>query len=179
MFEPRNKAESQATLQLNPEYIQLSRHVDAVTKLLNFQVNAGKEVIMVMHSYGGACGSAAVQGLTKTARYISVTNPGNVFYQDVAEPLKSVSVALVKTESLAILGAVQSYAGWRDVKSTYILTTQNNVLPPSFQGFFSSQVGAFGGSWNVVPIASGHAPWLTHLNEVKNTLIDFAKSVAS
>lgn len=51
-----------------PPYLPYQSDVDAVSKLLNFQVNAGKEVIMVMHSYGGVCGSAAIQGLTKTAR---------------------------------------------------------------------------------------------------------------
>lgn len=85
-------------------------------------------------------------------------------------------MALVKNESLAIFGAVQSYSGFRDVKSTYILTTLDNALPPSLQRFFSSQAGAFGG-WDVVPIASGHAPWLTRLKDVKNTLIEFANSV--
>lgn len=87
-------------------------------------------------------------------------------------------MALVKNESLAIFGAVQSFAGWRDVKSTYIFTKLDNAIPPSFQQFFSSQAGAFDG-WNVVSIASGHAPWLTHLNDVKNTLINFATSLTS
>ncbi|KAE9962164.1 hypothetical protein BLS_000738 [Venturia inaequalis] len=205
-----------------PPFLSYQADVDVVTKSLNSQVSAGKDVIMVMHSYGGVCGSAAVQGLTKTARkaagkkggviglvymaafafdtgvgfkdfdllgltwmnihgtegYASVTNPGNVFYQDVAQPLKSVSEALVRNESLAIFGAVQSYAGFHDVKSTYILTTLDNAIPPALQGFFSSQTGAFGG-WDVVKVASGHAPWLTHLDDVKNTLIKFAISLAS
>jgi hypothetical protein len=39
-----------------------------VTAALTPLVNAGKNVVMVMHSYGGAPGSAAVKGLTRAVR---------------------------------------------------------------------------------------------------------------
>lgn len=54
-----------------PPFPPYQADVNAVTALLTLEVNAGKDAIMVMHSYGGVCGSAAVQGLSKTARTVA------------------------------------------------------------------------------------------------------------
>lgn len=51
-----------------PPFAPYEADAAAVTALLTFEVNTGKDVTMVMHSYGGVCGSAAMQGLTKAAR---------------------------------------------------------------------------------------------------------------
>lgn len=65
------------------------------------------------------------------------TKKSYLFFTAKAAP-KSLSVALVRDESLAIFSAVEVNAGWRDVKSTYIKTTLDNALPPSLQDFFST-----------------------------------------
>lgn len=51
-----------------PPFAPYEADVAAVTARLTSEVNAGKEVIMVMHSYSGVYSSTTVQGLTKDAR---------------------------------------------------------------------------------------------------------------
>lgn len=44
----------------------MEEDVTAVRKAINALMDAGKDVVVVMHSYGGIPGSAAVRGLEKT-----------------------------------------------------------------------------------------------------------------
>ena len=53
----------------NPKFKTVAGDADFIRRtLLLPQINAGNEVVLILHSYGGCPGSAAAAGLSKAAR---------------------------------------------------------------------------------------------------------------
>lgn len=144
-------------------------------------VRAGKEVVLVMHSYGGVVGSSATKGLTKKDRqdlpggithlfYISayllakdqsawdvlVEANGNTperqklvefkddgtwlptdavsgLYHDLDPEDQREQVAGIQPHNFVALMGKATHEPWREVPSTYIYTSEDLWVPPSFQ----------------------------------------------
>lgn len=95
--------------------------VEAVRKVVEPLVNDGKEVIMLMHSYGGVVGTNAVQGLSRTDRQ-SGNLPGGVVH------LLYLS-AYVVAKGQSILKVIERSGRGEDVAAVLTIDEDGTGLP--------------------------------------------------
>ena len=68
---------------------------------------------------------------------------------------------------------LNTYCGWREVPSTYILSEQDRLIPAAFQ----EQLAGLAGS-KVVRVDGGHLAILSRAEEVARTVIEEAKALS-
>jgi pimeloyl-ACP methyl ester carboxylesterase len=90
------------------------------------------------------------------------------FYADCAPGLSAWATARLRPQSQAVLGPPVTAASWRSIPSTYVVTTQDQALPPDFQRMFAAQAD------EVREFASSHSPFLSRPDDLAELLISVA-----
>lgn len=109
------------------------------------------------------------------------TDPAELFYHDLpTEEEKQYWVSRLKKQSIKSLyeGGENSYAGWQDVPSWVLVTTEDRPLPPEAQKMMIQTAVDAGASVEVREIDSGHSPMLSKPEETASFLIEAATSLA-
>ena len=97
-----------------------------------------------------------------------------------APPLEGPAAAMVDqlnarttSQSLAAYTDTLTQVAWRDHKTTYVITTADELIPVPVQEMFAARAGSA-----VEHIASGHFPMLSHPDEIANLLERVAEHAA-
>jgi pimeloyl-ACP methyl ester carboxylesterase len=183
--------------------------LDAARSVISDETAAGRDVVVVAHSYGGMVGNSAVKGFTPGAKNPTpgcgcvigiiliasgctltglsfmdpsfgrpppswrvnedtgyaeiVTPPRELFYHDLPEDEAEFWVSQLTTQSLKALfeGGEYSYAGWLDVPTWYIGTTEDRGLPVVMQRMGIGMAREMGGLVEHRELQTSHSPFLS------------------
>lgn len=94
------------------------------------------------------------QGQSKTA-----------FYADCTDEVAGWAEAQLRLQSQAVMAPGITAAAWHDLPTTYIVTTQDQALPPDFQGMFAQQAD------KVYHFEASHSPMLSRPADLADLLI--------
>ena len=195
--------------------------IEVVRNAIIAEIEAGQDVLVVAHSYGGMVANSAIKGLTRPRSSTSSSNTGCVvalvliasgftitglsfmdplfgipppfwrvnketgcaeltaderelFYHDLPREEGEIWVQQLTTQSLKALfeGGEHAYAGWKDVPTRYVGTTEDRGLPVIIQRM---QVGAARAQVGVVQhieLPTSHSPFLSIPNEVVAVILE-------
>lgn len=87
-------------------------------------------------------------------------DPARVFYADVDPVIAERSAARLRPQSTASFRSPVTAAGWHHIPSTYVVTKQDQVIPPAAQEQMASHAS------RVYRIDTSHSPFLSQPNEV-------------
>lgn len=197
--------------------------IDSVRDPIQAEVSTGRDVVVVMHSYGGAVGASAIKGLTLPTPgvpssedssvghviglvYIAsgfgpsgisflqglggnpppswkldpsgfatlVAEPRELFYHDLPEEEGNYWVGKLEKQAQKPFqeGGEYSYAGWMDVPSWYLSTTEDKALPVQAQTYFIQIAKDAGADVTVREVSSSHFPMLSKPNETAEFLLE-------
>lgn len=93
----------------------------------------------------------------------------DAFYLDCSPDVAGWAEGKLRLQSQKVLGHETTKASWEDFPSTYIVTTQDNALPPDFQRMFATQTP------DVREFASSHSPFLSRPDDLADLLISIAE----
>ncbi len=90
------------------------------------------------------------------------------FYADCTPETSEWATARLRLQSQAVMAPAITDAAWRKIPSTYIVTTQDQALPPDFQRMFAAQAG------EVREFVSSHSPFLSRPDDLAQLLVAIA-----
>lgn len=90
------------------------------------------------------------------------------FYHDCAPDVAAAAEARLCLQSQAVLGPDSTRAAWRDIPSTYVVTTDDRALPADFQRMFAAQAS------ETRDFASSHSPFLSRPGDFADLLVEIA-----
>lgn len=195
--------------------------LDAVQFAISNETAAGRDVVVVAHSYGGLVGNSAVKGFTRDAKdktqpskgYVIgiiliasgftltgmafmdpffghppptwrvnnetgyaeiVTPPRQLFYHDLPEDEAEYWVSQLATQSLKALfeGGEYTYAGWQDVPSWYIGTSEDQGLPVLAQRMSVGMAREMGGKVEHRELQTSHSPFLSQPKATARIMVE-------
>ncbi|KAK4948622.1 hypothetical protein LTR10_012626 [Elasticomyces elasticus] len=205
---------------MDPPIYDMTEDVESVKKAITEVVEDGRDVVLVMHSYGGMPGAQAVKGLGKKERAdkglpggvvrlvflaafvfpegfqvsprgqtknfigimkadlekgVLVFDPAlrpELWWHDLSREEAAKWDATVKPCSLGPFWTTTTYAGWRYIPSTFMLTSRDKVFPAEVaqQQIDFAKAQNLTGLENVEKIDSGHFPMLSQPQEVADLL---------
>ncbi|KAI0173627.1 alpha/beta-hydrolase [Hypoxylon sp. FL1284] len=194
--------------------------VDAVRKTVEPLVNDGNDVFMLMHSYGGAVGTNAVEGLARKDRQAKGL-PGGVvhlfylagyllakgqsvwkiieksglleqmtplvkleddgtwmpndavwgMYHDLDPEDQQEQMRLLRVNNSACAYGETTYEAWRDIPSTYVRTTEDRWVPPTYQDICVGNTKDAGVPLDVAVLNSAHSPYAKFPKEVADLVV--------
>lgn len=110
---------------------------------------------------------------------VLTVDPRELFYNDLSEEEGAVWVGRLRQQSTrAFYGGEHAYAGWKDVPTWYLITTNDNTFPTEVQRRFGTQAQAEG-NVTVREIASSHSPMLSRPREVADFIKEAVSSFSS
>ena len=107
----------------------------------------------------------------------------DVFYHDMPEQLVTQYAGLLGKQPAATFSTPVAHAGWRNVPSTYVYTTQDRPCPRAYQQFMvkraqevagqdaGGSVRPFEGELGEVVVDAGHTPFLSMTETMGGILI--------
>ncbi|MDN2581971.1 alpha/beta hydrolase [Aquibium sp. ELW1220] len=93
------------------------------------------------------------------------------FYHDCAPDVAAAAEARLCLQSQAVLGPSATRAAWREIPSTYVVTTLDQALPADFQRMFAAQ------ATETVDFEASHSPFLSRPDDFANLLVRIASAV--
>lgn len=92
------------------------------------------------------------------------------FYHDCAADVAAAAEARLCLQSQAVLGPSATRAAWRDIPSTYVVTTLDQALPADFQRMFAAQ------ATEAFDFEASHSPFLSRPDDFAALLVRIAAS---
>ncbi|PQE15338.1 alpha beta-Hydrolase protein [Rutstroemia sp. NJR-2017a BBW] len=157
-----------------------------------------RNVVLVVHSYGGAVGQSAIRDLTrptdKQSGYVIglvmtgsgfgqtgktfMDNLEELFYHDLPEEEGEYWVNKLLPQSSKALteGAEYAYAGWLDVPVWYLMTMEDKALPIEVQRTMGQAVRDAGAKITMREVESSHSPMLSKPKETVETILEAVAS---
>jgi pimeloyl-ACP methyl ester carboxylesterase len=200
--------------------------VEAVRASIIAETTQGRDVVVVVHSYGGAVGQSAVKGLNRPQQdatssagtghvlglvmmasgfgqtgttfldnfggqpppiwkldpsgFVLITlSPRELFYHDLPEEEGDYWVSKLTKQSLKALteGREHSYAGWRDMPTWILVTTDDKALPVEAQRMFIQMAKDAGGDITIREVESSHSPMLSKPKETVDFIVEAVASL--
>jgi pimeloyl-ACP methyl ester carboxylesterase len=139
------------------EAVTASSGVRHLVYLCAFQLDVGESLL-------GAVGGQAPPWWEVHDTYVVATAPEQVVDNGVPAELAAASVPSMQLQSRASLEQELTRAAWHDVPSTYIVSDNDEAIPPVAQEGMSQRSGT------VHHLPSGHSPFLSHPQELAGLL---------
>ncbi|RMZ79010.1 hypothetical protein DV737_g3647, partial [Chaetothyriales sp. CBS 132003] len=191
------------------------------SKITSLADDEGKDVVLVMSSYGGFPGTEAAYGLSKATRAKNGLKGGIIalvylaaFLPTVGDSTKGLTGGMpgedeymqleyspefaasifgdlsdptehkrffdqMTLHSRASFDSTLKHEGWRDVKSYYLHTTNDRIIPPELQAKLIEKAKADGAHVEVTEIDASHVPMLGREQEVVDVLLKAAATVVA
>lgn len=89
------------------------------------------------------------------------------FLQDCDPDIQAEAAGRLARQSLGVIGQPVSAAAWQQIPSTYLVCADDRGTPAELQREFAKRAG------NVVEMASGHHPFLSHPEAVRDLVLSF------
>ncbi len=90
------------------------------------------------------------------------------FYPDCDATLARWAEGLLRPQSQRVTVPTVTAAAWRSIPTTYVLLTEDRVVPPDLQRQFAAQ------AQSVVEFTSSHSPFLSRTEDLAGLLIQLA-----
>ncbi|KAF1812901.1 hypothetical protein P152DRAFT_507219 [Eremomyces bilateralis CBS 781.70] len=128
--------------------------VQAVQNDIIAETRTGRNIVVVVHSYGGVVGQSAIRDLTQHTE---------LFYIDLPKGEGDYWASKLANQSAKAFteGRYASYPGWKDASSWFLMATD----------FVKATKGA-GASVTVRDISSGHTPILSRPKETVDFILE-------
>nr|WOD45556.1 hypothetical protein [Trichoderma atroviride] len=169
--------------------------IDEARKAILAETSQGRDVVVVVHSYGGMVGPSAVKGLTEatserpgrvvgiammaTGYYTEtgyatlIVDTRELFYHDLPEEEGNYWVGRLLNHSLKSLtdSGERVYSGWKDVPTRYLITTDDRTFPTEVQLGIAQGAKDQGGEVVVEQIHTSHSPMLSKPKETAEFIV--------
>ncbi len=106
--------------------------------------------------------------------WITQENFLNYFAPDVNPPQANIMYAVQQPFHTSIFGHPMDTPAWRTIPSWYLVTTEDQMIPPDLQRFMAQRMGA-----TTEEIRASHVPMVSHPNEVTQLIEQAAQAVAT
>ncbi|CZR50917.1 uncharacterized protein PAC_00791 [Phialocephala subalpina] len=180
-----------------PPPTSLDEDIAAIRGVVLQELDAGHDVVINAHSWGGVPTTTALEGLTKPERLASgkstgvtkltfvaafvipehnknMTHAGDlqqIFYHDVEPKEAAEWLGKLKSQSLASFCTKTTDAAWKKIPSAYLVTEDDRAVPAAFQEIMIGQMKEAGAEIVVTRIEGSHSPYLAKPGAV----VDFLK----
>jgi len=98
----------------------------------------------------------------------------NLFAQDIDPVQANVMYAVQQPAPVALFEDVMGVPAWKSLPSWFLVTANDQVVPPDGQRLFAGRMGA-----TTVEIESGHVAMISHPDEVANLIMTAATEVTA
>jgi pimeloyl-ACP methyl ester carboxylesterase len=98
----------------------------------------------------------------------------NLFAEDIDPVQANVMYAVQQPAPVALFEDVMGVPAWRSLPSWFLVTANDQVVPPDGQRLFAGRMGA-----TTVEIESGHVAMISHPDEVANLIMTAATEVTT
>ncbi|KAL8727483.1 MAG: hypothetical protein Q9166_006007 [cf. Caloplaca sp. 2 TL-2023] len=159
-----------------PATPDMSSDVNIVRNAVTSTLAIGKDVVLVMHSYGAVVGCEALKGVKQDEAGLVMESDGAV---KVGKVMKLAFIAALlfpagkatwneEKGSEAVPGfssfaSPLTYAAYRDFPSSYLMCTNDKAVPFPIQKRFIAMAGIT----DITTIASGHSPMISQPKAVE------------
>ncbi|KAH7124689.1 Alpha/beta hydrolase fold-1 [Dactylonectria macrodidyma] len=168
----------------------------ALRNVLEALADQGKQIVLVVHSYGGLVGANAVRGLGYEQRqkegkaggiitflyltafvtpgsYVFADTPEEILYHDVPSDLQKEAVAAVKHECVRAWTDEVDYQPWHDIHCLYFVCEEDRAVPVAVQ----EQMAQILGPDSIIFWSrSSHSPFLSAVQDVVDGVEKAAES---
>ncbi|KAF7622386.1 hypothetical protein AFLA_008925 [Aspergillus flavus NRRL3357] len=155
----------------------LKDDVLAVRTHIEKLVQQGEDVLLALHSAGGFIGSEAMEGGgyvhgdlpfgVAQGGAIHCVQPEQTLFNDLDEEEKGKWLDVLKPQPAQGWNGTTIYAGWKDVKSVYLICEEDQVIP----AFLQEELAGLAGS-RIERCSAGHLPHLSQPSRIVEVIKD-------
>lgn len=156
-------------------------NVKGLVYLAAFALDTGESLFGLVNQFGGQYGPAYAGQFFRpdgafdnpqTLVYLDRANFGSAFVQDIDAQRAAVLGATQRPIAVAAFGEpLQGAPAWRNIRSWYQVSTQDQVLQPDAQRWMAQRIGA-----EVVELESSHASPVAHPEAIATLIKRAAKA---
>jgi len=106
--------------------------------------------------------------------WITQENFLNYFAPDVNPPQANIMYAVQQPFHTGVFGYPMGTPAWKTIPSWYLVTTEDQMIPPDLQRFMAQRMGA-----TTEEFSASHVPMVSHPNKVTQLIEQAAQSISS
>jgi pimeloyl-ACP methyl ester carboxylesterase len=146
-------------------------NVKALVYIAAFAPEAGEPVAAFLEQYPSLLGTGLVPD---AAGFLTVDRAKfrEIFAKDVDRTEARVMAATQKPIFGQIFGQATDAVAWKDIRSWYLVTTEDQAINPDLERFYAKRMGA-----TIIEVESSHAVFVSHPEKVVRLIEKAAKAV--
>jgi pimeloyl-ACP methyl ester carboxylesterase len=148
-------------------------HVKALVYITAFGLDEGESLQSLSQQGPPSSGSAAIEPDSLGYLWINRRKFHQSFVGDATADEAAIMAAVQKPLSIASFTEKEGTPAWKHIPSWYLLCTDDQMIPPPAQEFLAKRMKATTRS-----VASSHAAFMAHPQEVANLIIEAVESVS-
>jgi pimeloyl-ACP methyl ester carboxylesterase len=148
-------------------------HVKALVYITAFGLDEGESLQSLSQQGPPSAGSSAIEPDSLGYLWINRQKFHQSFVGDATADEAAIMAAVQKPLSIASFTEKEGAPAWKDIPSWYLVCTDDQMIPPPAQEFLAKRMKATQRS-----VASSHAAFMAHPQEVANIIIEAVESVS-
>ena len=148
-------------------------HVKALVYITAFGLDEGESLQSLSQQGPPSAGSASIEPDSLGYLWINRQKFHQSFVGDATADEAAIMAAVQKPLSIASFTEKEGVPAWKHIPSWYLLCTDDQMIPPPAQEFLAKRMKATQRS-----VASSHAAFMAHSQEVANIIIEAVTSVS-
>ena len=150
-----------------------SPQVKALVYITAFGLDAGESLESLSQQGPPSAGSAAIEPDSSGYLWINRQKFHRAFAPDATADEAAVMAAVQRPLSVASFTGKEGAPAWKHLPSWYLVCTNDQMIPPPAQQMLAKRMKATERS-----VASSHAPFMAHPQEVANIILESVESAA-
>ncbi|RMZ79359.1 hypothetical protein DV736_g6680, partial [Chaetothyriales sp. CBS 134916] len=184
----------QPSTDANPPTKTMYDDADLVRSELELLVENGKDILLVMHSYGGVVGTQAAAGLGKAERQkkgqkggelapfikpeedgsCNPMNPEQVFYQDLSPEEQKHWASRLRPQGTITQFNPLTQVAYEDIPLSYLYCENDQALPLAIQKLMVEKCGV---KVQEFTCSAGHSPFLSQPDMFVDCVIKASETI--
>jgi pimeloyl-ACP methyl ester carboxylesterase len=147
--------------------------VKALVYITAFGLDQGESLESLSKQGPPSAGSAAITPDGRGYLWINREQFHKAFVADATKDEAAIMAAVQRPLSLASFAEKEGAPAWKDLQSWYLVCTDDQMIPPPAQEFLAKRMKA-----TVRSVASSHAAFMAHPQEVANIILEAVNSLS-
>lgn len=149
-------------------------NVAGLVYVTGWALDTGESIVSLAEPYSLSPALTELRVDAQGFAWITPENYRDYFAADVDPVQANVMYASQQPFSTNAFGAAIDTPAWKTIPSWYLLTTEDQMIPPELQRFMAERMGA-----TIVEIASSHVPMVSHPDETAALIETAAQAVGN
>jgi pimeloyl-ACP methyl ester carboxylesterase len=149
-------------------------HVKALVYITAFGLDEGESLQSLSQQGPPSAGSVAIEPDSVGYLWINREKFHQAFVADATDDEAAIMAAVQKPLSIASFTEKEGTPAWKRIPSWYLLCTDDQMIPPPAQEFLAKRMKA-----TVRSVASSHAAFMAHPQEVANIILEAVESASA